>query len=162
VSVKFVNFTKIQAAVDALPKFMEETTDSVGTIVAKAFLDKVKGNILSQSFAFDALKESYLNVKRREGLDERIFIATQTAVDALRILKINEMTVAGVKSSDRSADGKIDLEELWRVLEMGSPSHMIVARPVFELTKLELEKELENLTIQEIQKAAKKFFSRFR
>jgi len=160
--IKFTNLNKIQAAINALPKFMEETTDSVGTIVAQAFLDKVKGNIFSQSFAFDVLKEQYLNVKRKQGLDERIFIATQTAVDALRILKINETTVAGVLASDRSADGKIDLEELWRVLEFGSLSHNILARPVFELTKLELEKELEKLTIQEIQKAANRFFQRFR
>ena len=161
-SVNFKNLNKIQAAIDSLPKFMSQTTDSVGTIVAQRFLDQVKHNIYSQSFAFKKLSDAYLAVKKRQGLDERIFIATQTAVESLRLLKFGKTIVAGVAASDRSADNKIDLEELWRVLELGSLFHSIFPRPVFALTKLEIERELEKLTIIEINRAAAKFFARFR
>jgi len=162
-ALNFKVFDKIRKAVRDLPKFIRtKLKERVQRKVAQIFLDRLKRNLFSQNLNLQPLTDAYLAFKQREGLDQRILLATQTAIEGLHIFRSGDMTVAGAEPNQRSADGKIDLAELWAVLEMGSPSKNIPARPSFELTRMELEKELKRIAIKEIQLAADGFYAEFR
>jgi len=162
-AINFRIFDKIRKAVNDLPKFVKtRLRQRVTRKVAEVFLAKLKNNILSQNLNLAPLSEAYAKFKEQQGLDVRILIATETLVSALEVFEVNKMAVAGVPAGKMSNDGKIAMDALFALLEMGSPSQNLPARPVFALTALELERELRRVAIKEIQLAADGFYADFR
>ena len=134
---------------------------------ARAFSKKVREIIRGQQYNLKPLSKSYLEYKKRTGLDPRILIATKTYVDKIRAKpirkkgKIVSYTV-GPPDGIHEPSG-LPYRTLARIHEFGSRDKRIPARPVWRpawsaFVRKDAKEAVKRVGREALKKARKKAF----
>lgn len=111
----------------AIPVLEKLYLESVG----KGFLKTIKDRILSQPSDVPALSPYWVAEKARQGLDERMWIATGFFLDNLNITQVKKgvIFVGASRRKIHRPSGKT-MAELMEMFEYGDPSKRIPPRPI--------------------------------
>lgn len=128
----------------------------VANRVAQEFLSRLQREWQSQSSPLAPLGRAYREAKGRAGLDQRILIATGDLLAGLQVFPEqaagnNAKVVVGFPAGARHSSG-MAMADLMTILEYGSPSRGLPARPIFFLTRLKVEGELVRMAQDELQR----------
>lgn len=97
----------------------------------------------NQDLPWEKLDEKYKARKIREGFSEKILIRTGTALETVRVIKIDDNTYfIGWPRGVKERDGKEEVFVIMAVHEFGSNDGTIKARPIVEPSVKELKKWL--------------------
>lgn len=100
--------------------------------LAELYLEYIKKVIRTQSYynkyKWKKLTKSYLAYKKRKGYDTRIWIATGTLLEALKVYTYRDLIVIGTRDKDRYS-GALSMDTVVKYMEFGTYGNR--GRPVF-------------------------------
>lgn len=104
-------------------------------LIADIYRDELVNAINSQRYKgqWEPLDKDYLEWKRRQGLDTRIWIATGMLRDSISVYRSNGAWVVGINQRMRYPGSKVHMYKVLRWMEYGTSR--MPARPLFRPVK---------------------------
>jgi hypothetical protein len=151
--VRLINPHYMRGAVEVLndlQPFMRIAKHQVAVKAAQHFLVELKANIYGQTMNLAPLSPRYLEEKKRLGRDPRILLATHELARRLQVFEVkDDVYIAGLRGGERVPGTSLTFAEVMAILEHGAPSRNLPARPLFKLTLLDQEVQLQRVAAKE-------------
>jgi hypothetical protein len=121
-----------------------QNLDGLTKIIARAYLDKLKFNILNQTFQFSPLSQIYLNYKIKKSYYTGFFLRTGYYYNSLTVLKTKDGYKVGFNDYLKIFNDPNKQAQIAYVLEYGSVVKNIKSRPLWRYTLTSLQEQINS------------------
>jgi len=140
VSFKAPDFKKIFQFIKDLPKTADQFIYEFEKAEAEVLLTMIKKHIQAQDLNWVPLKEGYARRKRRLELNPGIWIATEDLYHKLQVVEENGKFYIGAPAGVIHKPSGLEINKIIGILEYGTYTERIPARPLFEPSKREVKR----------------------
>ncbi|QQO97567.1 hypothetical protein Molly3_80 [Maribacter phage Molly_3] len=139
------NLTKKVRALKKLANLNEEFVEENIKAFAEMFYNRLMLHIENQDLGWRPLSTDYLEWKRSEGKSTKIWVKDGVLQKEIKLMRITDENLwfVGIDGTATYPDSDIPVSMIAAVMEYGSPSKGIPARPLFRPSRQEVIKEIK-------------------